>query len=759
MKRTEFANLVLVAMEDLNNLAQYYVQAIKERSNAATTGTDPTGVTTPAYNGIVKSSTDLLLTSISPSPNVTITTGAAYTRFDPTSVTQSSNQYNGGERVGLASSIAAPIKNTSGHSYFFLVYAELRKSKKYDESGVNAYFVDRPESYLVVQMTAAEATALGSYTINPTGTVTVTNVAAPHLDSVLSNAEKSATFSGWTYLSGVFTVTSFTVTQYNSVYLGHMNATAYSAPNVTYTVDASSQVLGSSTFSRPLFSTVDQLHRTQLGRGTSSTTNPHGMLIQDLGNLDDIRELISSGIIPKFTGSLACVVNGVSGNVVITNLSGIDYLFMDGKRVTTVSPLTIAVSGMTAGINYVYVQILGTVQTQGTAPWNYYIGSVVAATSVPSSNAFVLCSVYVSGGIAYAYNGDTRYVAGSTTNPVTDLRVFGVDGYDYLHSTLYESINKENMIPNGSMQASERGKIKGWVTGAISTLLPASGSTALYASAVDDSLLFPFDANIDYAFRVKVNTRPTPSTTGASTYTIKLLLFRGKDRSKDLVGQYTLVSEVAQTHSTWFSPSVTDFLSGSAISASSPPAPGTFDPNVADRSAIGWACIEITPTVGVINLVDMILRPKMQTSDISNLAVTTAKIANAAVTETQLATSVAGYALTGGGGTPLSVVADESSLTVDTVGDLIKIKPAGVTTSHVNTSSEIGRVIVNGTVMLDSAGENIGSALRLAFGGVTYYVPGWTSANGCGCTCTCTGNCGCTCTCAGDCGCTGTWGN
>lgn len=65
------------------------------------------------------------------------------------------------------------------------------------------------------------------------------------------------------------------------------------------------------------------------------------------------------------------------------------------------------------------------------------------------------------------------------------------------------------------------------------------------------------------------------------------------------------------------------------------------------------------------------------TGKIGTASVTTAKVADAAVTADKLAAAIAGAGLTGGAGTALSVVVDDSTVEVNT--DTLRVKNGGIT--------------------------------------------------------------------------------
>ncbi len=640
MKRTDFHNLVLVSEDDLRNSEGYRVQSLKERVYSAMVGCDTSGFNAVTYFGIVKEPSDLRFVGSSPVTNTqfTIGSGVAYTRFDPTST--SNPQYIGGERIGIDSSLPVTISNTTPAKYYiYLVYVELQRNKKFDEGGSNAYFVDRIDGFLVVQMTQAQATTLGSFLGNPNGSVTVSSITAPYLESKFNNdAEITATFGSFTRPAGVLTIGSYTVTHYNSVFLGEIEVTNSVGPvyNIYHTLPGGDPLLN--TMFRSGFSMVDQYHRTEIGRGTISTTNPHAMAIQDLSNWDDVRELTSSGIVPKFTTSLEGTINDSLGRVAVASIAGGEYLFMNGKRVKSLTKSYIAYGSLTnSQVNYIYVSIdpspsIGGPFTQNSAPWNYYVGTLQVGTSIPGSNAFVLCSVYYDGTHAYAYNGDPRATIGGTLNPVTDLRIFGTDGYDYIHNTIFEAYGKENLVPNGNMQIAESGKIKGWETGTQAVLTaynPSSGSTALEIAVgpatYDTSLLFPFDSTSDYSVRARLNTQ-----SNSEAYTIQLILFRGKDKVLDQVGTVTVASGTAPSSNLWTLVEC-EFLANTTITWS----PGLGN---SDRPNVGWAAIRINNgSAHKMYVDDVVVRPKIRTIDLTDQQITTAKIADSGVTNAKMA--------------------------------------------------------------------------------------------------------------------------
>lgn len=756
-KRTDFANLVLVSEEDMDRSEWYRIQSEKERLGAVNTGYDTDSASNLYYYGVVKEPVDLKFVgtenTIYTNNYFTLQTGSAFTRFKVDTDLSITPTYDGGDHIRVGSSqnvTIAHVTTSDTDNYAFLCYVELRKSKKYDESGQNAYFVDRQDNWILVQMTQAQVTSLSSYTLNPNGYVDVTNIAAPHLDSLLSNDEKTYTFGGWSIPSGIFTINSFRVNHYNSLFLGKVEVTSTSPIQYKFyhTLPGSDALYG--VLSRPGFSVVDQYHRNRFGNGTQTDGNPHGMHLTDIDGYNDTevdhRNLHhNNGIMSpnKFTTSLECLINGTTtpDSVSVTQLVSGDYLFLQGKRVTSVATTSVSFSDNPAsGVYYIYVQATGSPTIQSSYPYEYYTGILAKGTSVPS-DGFVLCSIYYDqpSQTLKAYSGDPRYSAGSTTNPVTDLRVYGVVGYSKIHSVLFEGDRKENVIPFGSFEVLDSdNQLKGWSTGTPgANLIPASGNRCLKVGTglTDASLLFPFDANIDWSFRVKLHTD------GAScTYQINLLLYRGKNRTRDKVGSATTpLASGTVTYSSW-TLAESEFLSSTSI---------TWDGVFTDRDAIGWAVAEISVSSGNLYIDDIILRPKIRTIDISNSQVTTAKINDDAVTKDKLNADTAGYALAQHTDGSLKVVADESTLSVDTGNDWVKVKDSGITNTQVNATSNIGLVYNDGTVYQDTGQDTVGYAIRIVFAnGTTKYVPATNTPGGTcfsNCFASCFGSCDCDC--------------
>lgn len=618
MKRTDYANLVRVSEEDLDDTEQYRVQTIKERTGAATVGYNISTSTEESYFGIVKEPLSLKFSGVEDteyiSSTFTLQSGTCFTRFKESTDLSLNPLYDGGERIYLNTSNTANIKNkatSNTDNYIFLVYVELKKNKKFDEAGINTFYVDREEGWVIAQLTAAQVSTLGTFSSNPSGYVDISNIEAPNLDSELTNDEKSYTFGTWSTPNGIFTVDSpIRITHYNSVFIGKVEVTNLSPVSYKFyhTLKVTDTHYGN--WNRPGYSVVDQYHRNLVGNGIKSVTNPHGTSVTDLENFNntivDHRNIHhTSGISPKGSGALECVSNGTTtpDSVTITQLAGSEYLFIQGKRVTTVSPITGLFGDIPAtGTYYIYVQATGSPIISYTAPFESYSGLVSKGTSVPS-NGFLLASVYWDNPTQTlkAFKDDIRYSAASISNPVTDLRSYGTTGFDMIQSTLFETDRKENLIPFGNFEVTDNNLIKGWLLGEAGTILPASGSRCLKVSnGTDNSLIFPIDCSLDYSFKIKAHTDGV-----IATYQVNLLFYRGKNKTRDKVGSKNLITGTP-TYSLWTTIEK-EFLSSDTI---------TWDGSLQDRNAIGWAVLEISVSSGAVYLDEVVIKPKTRSIDI-----------------------------------------------------------------------------------------------------------------------------------------------
>lgn len=100
-----------------------------------------------------------------------------------------------------------------------------------------------------------------------------------------------------------------------------------------------------------------------------------------------------------------------------------------------------------------------------------------------------------------------------------------------------------------------------------------------------------------------------------------------------------------------------------------------------------------------------------QISDVATSKLTgtisNSQIANNAVDENKIATSVAGNGLGGGGGSPLSVNTDDS--TIEKSSDALRVKDAGITESKLATAvvNKLGQTIGLTTIASLSAGQSV----------------------------------------------------
>ena len=96
------------------------------------------------------------------------------------------------------------------------------------------------------------------------------------------------------------------------------------------------------------------------------------------------------------------------------------------------------------------------------------------------------------------------------------------------------------------------------------------------------------------------------------------------------------------------------------------------------------------------------------------------KVADAGITATQIATSVAGDGLTGGAGTPLSVVVDNSSIEIDT--DTLKVKALGITDGMLAGSISNSKLtnssitVTAGDALTGGGSVSLGSSVTLNVG-------------------------------------------
>ncbi len=624
-RRPDFANLVLATEEDLDRGENYRIQTMKEIVHAMSSGYDEATSTAQYYHGIVTPQDKLRFTGTETveitGGTFTLSTGVAFTRLNATTDLDTTPQYAGGDRAQVS---AALVDANIAHqtvsdvdNYVFLVHAELQKDKRFDESGALFHFVHKEDSYLVVQLTSAECTTLGTFTGNPSGSVAVANIEAPYLDAQLTSDEKTKSFGSWSAPGGVFTIGSVTVNHYNSVFLGKIEVTDTATPKYKfyYTIPGGDPQVGN--YTRERFSIVDQAHREQVGRGTPSVTNPHGLLIQDLDGHEDNNEdhrLLghTNGIYPKSgIAALQCSVDGTSDTVDVQQLTANQYLFLGGKRITSISPTSISFSAEATGTYYIYLQPAGAPTISDSYPYEYFVGTLAKATSLPA-DAFALCTVYWDGSDAKAYDGDTRYSAGSATNPTTDMRVFGTTGYDTIVQDIITAAASDSVVPNGDLVLRDGDTIQGWTNGAPGTILSQTGDNCLKVTGSDSSLVFPINLLQDYSLEYLAHTE------GASCdYEIKVFGYRGKNKTLDEVGSFAVKTETGVNYSSWTSVTAELLTTDVFLDDISNP--------VSD-SLINYAAISISVTVGTLNLNNVRFRPKASTIFLGDSVVTAPKI-------------------------------------------------------------------------------------------------------------------------------------
>lgn len=165
------------------------------------------------------------------------------------------------------------------------------------------------------------------------------------------------------------------------------------------------------------------------------------------------------------------------------------------------------------------------------------------------------------------------------------------------------------------------------------------------------------------------------------------------DTSRDDHTQYLNTARHTTAHTAWTfptAPTPSDIATAAATGSNAAPAhgdhvhkigtgainsSGMFAAGVVDAAALG--------TDAVTNA--KIGTGAVDTAELAAGAVTTAKIGAAAVTATELATSVAGAGLAGGGGTALSVNTDGTTVEITT--DTVNVVAGGISTSQLADGS------------------------------------------------------------------------
>ena len=425
MKGSAYNDSVLVSQDQLRKTDQDKSSSIKERFNALIS------------HGIIDDGANPLTLTYSGGATINISGGEAYCDFDKTNT---SPEYgNTGERIYVPSSLSSlDIKGGviagGDPRHFFAVYVEVHKNRKLDEVNV-AHYTEKADSYAIIQLTDAELT-----TLNSAGSVYVSDnyVHTIQTDLItLSDEELNDTFGSnrWDRTTDFFV--DVTVTEFNSIYLG----TADDVPSVS----------------------------TEYGTRVRPTMFIH----EDVLNLPDIEDLSQENHRKKqhangISGSLTAFQSSVDGPTVpdelnIIDLSNDEFGYIGGHRVSTGDIAVGYLSEIQATNNsyfpdggydyYLYVFYDSSTGTFRTTAFK--------VTDVPSAlasngeeNYLLIGKIYIDAGrnTIEAYNGDNRYNAAASDNPITDLRKFGTIDSIHISDDGFSRIAGDNLISIGEFE-------------------------------------------------------------------------------------------------------------------------------------------------------------------------------------------------------------------------------------------------------------------------------------------------------------------
>lgn len=482
MKGSRFIDGVHTSQDNLTNIDDSKTEAIKERFGSITGyGVVPDSASSP-FNITTTAST------------IAISPGECYTEFtkDDTDVGYAGT----GERIYLATSNTVDRKNSLVAAYIYLVYVELHTNRKTDDLNIQHY-TKKLDSFIVGQLTLSEKSALAT---TPYSTV-ITGVHVTNTDITgLSDNELNDTFGSgnWEVLVDELYV-NITVTNYNSVYLGRVLAGA----GVVDDLDSRAM----------LFINSSLIDTTTIANLVSSDIGLHR------------KNQHSTGIIGS-RDALKCTIDSTPDGqdvVNITDLAVGEYAYVNGAKLenSVLSATDKAIQGtpLTAATTY-YIYIKYTTLTG--------IFSTGASISYPINTAteyyMVLCSIYKNtSDQLLAFNNDPRYVSSTeTTNPVTDLRIFGTLEPDKISNVTQSEFLGDSLVSNGNfeegyyIEGSSSHFPRHWnVANALLNNTSLGGEHSLVLStslAVAVSNPIPYDKNAVYSLSINAKTASSTST-------------------------------------------------------------------------------------------------------------------------------------------------------------------------------------------------------------------------------------------------------
>jgi len=330
----------------------------------------------------------------------------------------------GQSAVALASGVLGTV------NYVVAVYTETQSAPQPHETGTNSPYTkanrsvrlrvytaaqyaalpvsdddlanDAQDRCLVVALVTATGGALTGGSIeSPTAYSTINYAAQPiNVTGTTITAVSSNTSAGTGTLAYAFATTELTWTPPGgaagaAVNVGGggtftLSGGGGSPPTITVEViaaslpvaNASDSIVITALYSQdvPRFTADDWLHRSLLGTGTPSPTNPHGLRVSDLGGVE-LEELVNHRDIQHANGiwrgsSSNCLVVQVDETVapdrlVITAPVGVDTYFVNGERLSTIvnTAITFGAAPAAATFYEVLVDATGSVSVSTRATW------------------------------------------------------------------------------------------------------------------------------------------------------------------------------------------------------------------------------------------------------------------------------------------------------------------------------------------------------------------------------------------------------